>query len=399
MSDDSDAYTIVAPHVITPFERRFYYNGISGDPPELLYRSDLETKPIYVPPPGARCSKIPTKIPNGVFDSVLNPKWDEIVAPRIIASMKTHGIKYSALQTVQFTILQDGQVTIGPVVIWIGVRLKTTNAEAVRDFTPEILHILSDNQIAGVNVEWFEGDVTKLTGPPLLPVVHRTNPAFGLNHPFNAALGIPVARQTADDGTGTITFLFKEVKTRDGEPSARVLAVTNKHVACVDTKTDYRDDGTNPLPILVCGDRRYERAVADIMAAVSESVRQATKLSGEIKALEAKKGTAEEDPQSLRHLNRDSEEIEEDNATRQALYTKATLEWKTEDDRKFGLVDYAPKISATVDYRRYTFDVATIDVDLSKLDNFKSNIVDLGTFSSFPFSLHFSRLSFPNLVY
>ncbi|KAI0640727.1 hypothetical protein C8Q79DRAFT_1004112 [Trametes meyenii] len=176
MSDNSDVYTVVAPHVITP---------ISGNPPELLYRSDLETKPFYVPTPGAQFSKIPTKIPNGVFDSVLNPKWDEIAAPRIIASMKTHGIKHSALwQTVQFTIqvLQDGQVTIGPVVIWIGIRLKTTNTEAVCDFTPEILHILSDNQIAGVNVEWFEGDVTKLTGPPLLPVVNRTNPAFGLNH-------------------------------------------------------------------------------------------------------------------------------------------------------------------------------------------------------------------------
>ena len=86
MSDDSDAYTIVAPHVITPFERRFYYNGISGDPPELLYRSDLETKPFYVPTPGAHFSKIPTKIPNGVFDSVLNPKWDEIGAPRFTPS-------------------------------------------------------------------------------------------------------------------------------------------------------------------------------------------------------------------------------------------------------------------------------------------------------------------------
>ena len=94
MSDNSDAHTVVAPHLITPFERRFYYNGISGDPPELLYRSDLETNSFYVPTPGAQFSKIPTKIPNGVFDSVLNPKWDEIVAPRIIASMKTHAIKY-----------------------------------------------------------------------------------------------------------------------------------------------------------------------------------------------------------------------------------------------------------------------------------------------------------------
>ena len=385
MSDTSDAFTIVSPHVITPFERRFYWNGISGDPPELLYRSDLETNPFYVPPSGAHFSKIPVKIPNGVFDSDLNPVWDDSVAPKIIDSMKTNGIKHSSLKTVRFTIVQDGEVTTGPVTIWIAVKPNTTNAEALRDFTPNILHILSDFQIRGVVIEWYEGQVKRLAGPALMPVVNRTDPHFGINHPFNAALGIPVARQTPDDGAGTVTLLFKEVKTRDGEPSTRVLAITNKHVACVDTTTDYRFDGTNLLPILVCGERRYDDAVDEIMDAVSKGVRDATKLSGEIKDLEAKKGTAQADARSLKRFNQELENIEEDNAIRQTLFDQATTEWKSADDRRFGIVDYSPKISVTTDWRHYTLDVATVNVDLDKIVNFTSNIVDFGKFPNAPF--------------
>ncbi|KAI0674586.1 hypothetical protein C8Q78DRAFT_1076207 [Trametes maxima] len=321
MSTESDAHTVVAPHLITKFERQFYYHGISGNPPELLYRSDLENNAFYVPTPGAPFSKIPIKIPNGVFGTDLNPIWDITVAPQIIASMKTHGIKYSALKTVRFTIIQHDQATIGPVVVWIAVKPNTTNTSALRNFTPEILRILFDSQITGVN--------------------------------------------TADDGQGTITLLFKEVETCEGEPSDRVLAVTNKHVACVDTKTDYRYDGTNPLPMLVCSDRRYDRAVTDIKAAVSVGVHQATKIFGEIGELEAKIGTPEEDRWSLKRLNTELEEIEEDNAIRQTLFVKVKTEWKNPDDRKF-------------DYRHYTLDVATIDVDLTKLVHFTSNIVDLG---------------------
>lgn len=178
MSDDSDAHIVISPHLITKFERQFYYNGVSANPPELLYRSDLETNKFYVPTPGAPFSKVPTKISNGVFGTDLNSIWGDIIAPRIITSMKANGIKYSALETVRFTIMQDGVTTVGPVVVWITVRPDTTNAEALRNFTPNILRILSDSHITGVVVEWYEGEVCKLTSPPLVPVVNRKNPAF-----------------------------------------------------------------------------------------------------------------------------------------------------------------------------------------------------------------------------
>ncbi|PPR03819.1 hypothetical protein CVT26_000995 [Gymnopilus dilepis] len=188
----SDAFTAINPDLISKYESKFWYHGISSYPPDLLWRSDLETNPIPHPPPGARFFKIPTKTAHGVFDTPLNNVWDN-VAPKIIASMKDHGLKYSALKTARLLTLKDGEEEemVGPVVVWIAVRPNTNTARAVRDATRDILHILADANVHGVVVEWCEG--------------------FGLNLPFKTGLGIPIAR-LSDDAQGTLTPLFREVE-------------------------------------------------------------------------------------------------------------------------------------------------------------------------------------------
>ena len=162
LGNDSDAHTVVAPDLISKYEMNFWYHGISGDPPNLMYRSDLETNPFPIPPPGTDFSKIPTKTAHGVFNTPLNAVWEN-VAPQILKSMKANGLQYTALSTARFSTFEDGKgETLGPVVVWIAVRPDTTNAKAVRDATPDILNILSDVQITDVVVEWYEGLVTRL---------------------------------------------------------------------------------------------------------------------------------------------------------------------------------------------------------------------------------------------
>ena len=51
-STSSDASTIVGPDGISDFERVHYWHGISPDPPELLYRSDLKSNPFPIFPLG-----------------------------------------------------------------------------------------------------------------------------------------------------------------------------------------------------------------------------------------------------------------------------------------------------------------------------------------------------------
>lgn len=241
LSNDSQALTIVSPALISKFEMTYWYHGISGNPPKLMWRSDFESNPFPLPTLGARFFKIPQKTAHGVFDTPLNAVWGT-VAPQILASMKAHGLKYSALKTVRFSTVEDGkEETLGPVVVWIAVRPDTTSAEAVHDATPDILNILAESQIDNVTVEWYEGSVERLVGPPLMSVEDNTSPIFGLNHPFNTGLGIPIARQS-DDAQGTLTLLFREMKASNGDASDRILALTNKHVASVDMTTPYELD-------------------------------------------------------------------------------------------------------------------------------------------------------------
>ena len=163
LSNDSDARTVVAPNLISKYEENFWYHGISGNPPKLMWRSDLETNPFPVPPPGTNFFKIPTKTVHGVFNTPLNAVWHDTVAPRILASIKARGLKYSALQTARFsTDGKDETEPRGPVVVWIAVHPNTTSAAAVRDATPDILRILADAQITDVVVEWYEASVVRL---------------------------------------------------------------------------------------------------------------------------------------------------------------------------------------------------------------------------------------------
>ncbi|KAH9011019.1 hypothetical protein EDB85DRAFT_2230719 [Lactarius pseudohatsudake] len=242
LSNNSDALTVVAPALISKFKMHYWYHGISGNPPKLMWCSDLEANPFPIPTPGARFFKIPNKTAHGVFNTLLNAVWGT-VTPQILESIKVHGLKYSTLKTFHFSTVEDSkEETFGPVVVWITVHPNTTNARAVHDATPDILHILADFQITNVVVEWYEGSVKRLACLPLMSVEDNTSPRFGLNHPFNTGLGIPIARES-DDAQGTLTFLFWEVKTSNSDPSDRILALTNKHVASIDTTTHYEFDG------------------------------------------------------------------------------------------------------------------------------------------------------------
>jgi len=381
MVDPFDPFDNI-PVLISEYEQNFWYHGISSDPPKLMWRSDLETNPFPVPPPGARFFSIPTKTAHGVFNTPLNYVWDDVVAPRILASMKAHGLKYSALKTARFSTVEDGgDETFGPIVVWIAVQPNTTSAVAVRGATPAILHILADVQITDVVVEWYEGSVVRLVGPPLMSVWSDTDPGFGLNHPFNTGLGIPIAREY-DDAQGTVTLLFKEMKTSSGDPSERILALTNSHVASIDTTTDYEFDGANPEHILVCGHRRFARAVTEIDDAINTGLRDAVRLAGKVADLESKLGTPKENSTALRRTKNALDEKEEDNATLQTFFTQVNADWRDTNSRRFGVVDWAPKISVKVDDLRYTRDIATFAVYGEKLKNFERNIVDLGAFRS-----------------
>jgi hypothetical protein len=194
-SNNLQAFTAVMLSLISQFEMDFYHHDISGSPPLLLWRSDLKDSHFPVPALGTRFFSIPVKTARGVIGMPLNAVW-LAVAPAIVAHLKSCGMRYLAVQPVCFCILEDNMDRyLGPAVVWITVPVKFNNARAVCGAAPNILHILANLQITNVVVKWYQADIKKFIGPPLMSIEDQTSARFGLGHPFNVGLGVPTARQ------------------------------------------------------------------------------------------------------------------------------------------------------------------------------------------------------------
>ncbi|PIL26038.1 hypothetical protein GSI_11792 [Ganoderma sinense ZZ0214-1] len=393
MSFTSDTYTAVAPALVSEFERKFYWNGISADPPHLIYRSDLDSNPFPHPTPGDRWPYLPVKTAYGVFNTPLNPVWSS-VAPLINASLKKRGIARSVLKTARFvTEHENGEKTLGPIVIWIALHPGKNTPSDARDASPEMLRILAEHGVEDAVVEWYEGKVERLVGPPLLRVTDSTNPSYYVRRPLTAALGMPIAtmEMEREDAQGSLSFFFHESRDSKGELSARVFGVSCKHVLHKDMTVDYEFEGSGASRqyVHVCGDRRYNRFATETRDLIRENVDEAVSLAEEITRLEQKETRsdpeeAEEDKAALEKKKRLLEEVNSNNRKLQAFFTETDAGWHTIGLRIIGSTHWAPKIAVDVDELRYTRDIGTFELDPEKFrPNFKGNVVDLGNkFSS-----------------
>ena len=57
---------------------------------------------------------------------------------------------------------EDGEETRGPVVIWVCVYPGSTSADTAHQVSQGILELLEKNGVEDVEVEWFEGVISRL---------------------------------------------------------------------------------------------------------------------------------------------------------------------------------------------------------------------------------------------
>ncbi|KAK7689090.1 hypothetical protein QCA50_007781 [Cerrena zonata] len=376
--------TDVSPCIVSDWERTTYYNGISTEHPELLYRSDLLENPF--PIPTGRHPHLPTKTVCGVFSTPLNTVWD-IVAPQICELLKTRKIRYSVIKTARFvTHCEDGKDTLGPVVIWIATHPTTTTAQNAHDASPDILSLLRAHGVEDVVVEWYEGAVERLSGPSLLRVADITNPTHYVRRHFTAALGMPIATAERE---GSVTLFFHENKNKDGTPSTRVFGVSNCHVLRKNTSVKYEFKGTDEPPqyVQLAGRRRFSRGLAEIKTAISRHGSDANLLATTIVELQAMPKSedpeqVEENEVAIKSRRENLIKVQKDMKILEAFYKEIENQWSDPDipKRTIGHVHWAPEISVDTQGHKYTKDIGTFEVDPVKFKaHFKGNVIDLGT--------------------
>jgi hypothetical protein len=397
VSQESDK-TVGPPYAVSAQERAWYYYGITddGDQPKLLYRTSWEKDPWLAPT--GRFARPPLKFARPVHKTPLNGVWDTVcylVDDLVYAAVKR---SYS-INTARFLTVPNGEDvkegTLGSVVIWISVYPDSTSADTAHEVSQEILRLLTDNGVDGVDVEWSEGVTSRLAAPALLPVVSKCNATAHVRRHLTTALSIPIAaaEMAEKDSQGTGGFYFHENLSKDGNPSDKVLAVTNHHVLCEvdDKKYDFRADSSPRQKVRVCGSHRFQQGLDEIKAEVVNHGDDATACAKVIAGLEAKMASGDKgrdrdrDAKNLEKARRELDEHKEAIVELEELYKEINASWGDIARRNIGVLEYSPPISVDVDNERYTQDWATIRLDSARFrSNFKGNVIDLGAFRLTP---------------
>ncbi|KAG8704062.1 hypothetical protein FRC08_002480 [Ceratobasidium sp. 394] len=380
----SEAVTVVGDHLLCDFERVHYYNGVSVVPPEIYYRSNIDTVKFKLPVPGQQhFFDIPFKTAEGVLGTPIVAVWDQ-VAPLIVELFKSTGVKHSAFHPAFFSTLNgDMEKDMGPLVIWVATHPGTTSPDKARDVSPAVLSILVQHGIEGAVVEWIEGKVEPLTGPPLMPTVENTNPTHDVRQPFTALHGMSIATEDreAEDATGTVSIYFHE-----GGDSDRVLGASCKHVFHADTRSDYKlgGPGDREQQVRANGMRRFQRALAAIKYKVGANVTDVVSITEDIERLEKEAKSEDEEVREDKEEALGKKRVQLGELTNvgtrlRDFYKRVTRDWTDIARRNIGYLDWAPSVSIDVDNFTYTRDMGAFFLYAEKfVANFVGNMVDLG---------------------
>ena len=371
--------------LLMDYERTSYYNGITdeGEHPVLLYRTGSAKYP-WIQPSG-RHAYLPTKSLRGVYRTPLNDVWST-VGPQVRELVKDRRIRYSIDPARFVTHGEDGEETLGPVVIWVGVYPGSTSADTVHEVSQNILELLEKNGVKDVEVEWHEAVSWKAAGPALLPVVGNNNPTVHVRRHLTAALGMPIAtaERKMDDAQGSVGFFFHEDRDMRGNPSTKVFGVSSRHVLRkkIEGTYEFKGAGAPRQYVRVNGLRRFQRGHDEIKVSIGNHGVLADLYAGEIVKLEAK-GTSE-DEEDARELRKTRERLDEQKqaiADLEKFYDDVGPQWIDIEFRNIGHVHYSPPISTDIEGEQYTEDWGTFNLEEAKFKaQFKGNVVDLGAF-------------------
>ncbi|CAA7270321.1 unnamed protein product [Cyclocybe aegerita] len=167
VSQDSNT-TIVSAHAVSEYEKVTYYNGIAeeGEHPDLLYRTGSDKYP-WIKPAADRQDHLPTKSLRQVHGTPLNKVWNTVGLQVCELVKSAVGTRFS-IDPARFATCihgQEGESTLGPVVIWVAVSPGSTSADTAHEASLAILELLWKNGIKDVEVEWCEA-VTFRMGDP-----------------------------------------------------------------------------------------------------------------------------------------------------------------------------------------------------------------------------------------
>ncbi|KAI0682551.1 hypothetical protein BC835DRAFT_1424251 [Cytidiella melzeri] len=374
-------------------EAVLYYDGLGStraEGPKLIYRTSSDT---FVEPLNGGYRR-EMRLTGVEKEHKLGEDglWDTICDIFVVEVFDINSIKFSSIDFVRFTcrwVNSNIEVTVPvedidcyttPPTVWIGVLPNTLSSELAYKAAVEILEILKQHNISGVDVAFRESVVRSLSGPgPAL-----FGPACDITKQFIDHLSTPLSLPIADlksMSQGTLGFYFRD-------KHSDLYAVTARHVLfeAHEGNNMYRYADGHKKHVIVLGDLGFDDYLASIMEAINSLKGNAGLHAGPIERLEMKMAEVAQDSpeaqnmaQRLERQRKVQANILGNMALLQDFYQELTQSWSKPEDRIIGYVHWAPPIEVGVRPHCYTQDLCILKLDKRKFKNFVGNTLSLGS--------------------
>ncbi|KAI0682550.1 hypothetical protein BC835DRAFT_1298724 [Cytidiella melzeri] len=386
-SDGEDEHPVPIAHQVSKYEAAAYYIGLNirGQVPKLVYRTSSDA---FFEPNQHGGRRMELAHVDEDHELGKDGLWD-VVRDLIVLLLDSKAIKHSSLDLVCFTWVNENHSVTEPVgygaryttppTVWIGVLPNTLSADLAYEAALEILEILKQHNISGVDVAFRESVVKFSRGPALYgPPDGDHDPLYQVVDNVSTPLSLPISTLGAKT-QGTLGFYFKV--------GNDLFAVTARHVLFDhdEGNDEYRHVGTFVLKeVVVMEGPAFDNYCASIHAHIRDLY--CTVASCEKRAVHHKKAKAEakdgspealDSAQSLKSIECEMTTARANIVTLNGFYQNIREHWRNPEDRIIGYVHWAPSINTAVSPHRYMRDFCVIKLDKKKFKNYAGNVVSL----------------------
>ncbi|KAH9001043.1 hypothetical protein EDB92DRAFT_1962115 [Lactarius akahatsu] len=373
-----------SPHEVPKVEANLYYAGLSpnGRGPKLIYRTSDDK---FIEAEGPRAYKRLMRLCLVPEDHELGQdgRWD-CIHDQVVEILDKGGIKLTSVDLVQFTWLdekddqeiqeeeddddndvQNDSLTYDDIpltkpieygkrhttnpTIWVGVLPVTLTGMVAHESATEILGLLKELGIAGVDVAYRESVAKFLHAPGLFAPASDLNPLKNVIDNLSTPLSLPIAgRKTPMQGTLCCYF-------RVGN---NLYATTARHNITKYLASIQANIGTlNDVDVVVSLERRTKTLTKRVDAGGDYAQTSAGELV-----------------ETRDQLTKTVTKIK----TLKAFFVDVKMRWSKLEDRVIGYVVCAPPIGVSDPPHRYTRDLCVIKLDKKKFRKFRGNVLSVG---------------------
>ncbi|KAH9066404.1 hypothetical protein EDB87DRAFT_1672238 [Lactarius vividus] len=389
-----------SPHEVPKVEVNLYYVGLSpnGRGPKLIYWTSDDK---FIKAEGPRAYKRLMRLCPVPEDHELGQdgRWDRI-RDQVVELLDKGGIKFTSVdleeedddddnaQNDSLTYddiplikpIEDGKRHTTDPTIWVGVLPDTLTGMVAHESATEVLGLLEELGITGVDVAYRESVAKFLHAPGLFAPASDLSPLKDVIDNLSTPLSLPIGgRNTPMQGTLCCYF-------RVGNNLYATTARHNVFPLSGDNKEYNYVESAPKMEVVIMGNLTFTNYLASIQANIGTLNDAVVSLERRTKTL-TKRTSAGELVETRDQLTKTVTKIE----ALKAFFSKL-------EDRVIGYVVWAPPIGVGVPPHRYTRDLCVIKLDKKKFRKFRGNVLSLGPeISSTKFkALIYDRIDLPS---